>query len=68
MSEQFSPELQLALALSHPEGLQTLQVTKLSKQHINWPKFIALCHRQHISDAQGLPDIALALNLAHQQR
>jgi hypothetical protein len=49
MFDQFSLELQLALVLSHPSGIQIEQANILCKQNINWQQFIALCHRQHIS-------------------
>ena len=49
MSEQFSVELKLVLALSHPEGLQVEQANALCGSTINWLRFIDICHRQHVS-------------------
>jgi hypothetical protein len=50
MSEQFSLELQLVLALSHPDGLQTDVLEELlTKKDINWQRLIDISHKQHLS-------------------
>lgn len=68
MSEQFSVELQLVLALSHPEDLQEEQAKALCNTAINWPRFIAICHRQHVSGfiharLAKYPDLPLPQNV-----
>jgi hypothetical protein len=50
MSEQFSVELQLVLALSHPDGLQTDALEELlTRKDINWQRLIDISHKQHLS-------------------
>jgi hypothetical protein len=50
MSEQFSLELQLVLALSHPDGLKTDVLEELLKRKdINWQRLIDISHKQHLS-------------------
>jgi hypothetical protein len=68
MSEQFSLELQLVLALSHPDGLQVDKAKALCNTAINWPRFIAICHRQHVSGfiharLAKYPDLPLPQNV-----
>lgn len=68
MSEQFSLELQLVLALSHPDGLQVDKAKGLCNTAINWPRFIAICHRQHVSGfiharLAKYPDLPLPQNV-----
>ena len=50
MFEEFSTELQLVLALSHPDGLQTAALEELlTRKDINWQRFIDISHKQHLS-------------------
>jgi hypothetical protein len=50
MCEQFSIELQLVLALSHPNGLQNIAIEKLlTRTDINWQRLINISHKQHLS-------------------
>lgn len=49
MSTIFSPELQLVLALSHPEGLQTSKINSLLENSLDWNRLIEISHRQHVS-------------------
>ena len=50
MFEQFSIELQLVLALSHPDGLQSDALEELlTRKDINWQRLIDISHKQHLS-------------------
>jgi hypothetical protein len=50
MFEEFSTELQLVLALSHPDGLQTAALEELlTRKAINWQRLIDISHKQHLS-------------------
>jgi hypothetical protein len=64
MSEPFSIELQLVLALSHPDGLQTTALEELlTRKDINWQRVIDISHKQHLSGVinQRLKPDALTL-------